>query len=302
MHGKLDYTLSTSLVKHITGERRQARRERAMAEDNLGQSTGGLPYMSGLAGAGMDVRPHEAPMGSISHPIFGGERLNYSVMQAPDCPDAQVAATIGLMSQYVMEDSQSPEIQREAQEIYLVCARHGPVDRGMVVRQVWHDTQQKIKFLRDEATAQPLESFLSRTYAGAPVVEILIRPRDMANLQGTRAGDCDDYSMYAAALLTALSIPCSFVTIAGDPNDPGHFTHVYVAAYPDGYQGDRIAVDASHGKWCGWEGWTRGSGMRKKEWRVDGSGTVEDGILGGVLGTVLFVGAAVAGAAWLLSK
>jgi hypothetical protein len=294
MLGKREYALSTSLVKHITGERRQARRSRAISSTGLG-----LPYMSGLTGIGEYTPTPETPTGSISHPIFGGEQLNYSVMQVPDCPDGQVTATIGLMCKYAMEDSQSPEIQREALAIYQMCSRHGLVDKGMVVRQVWHDTQQKIKFLRDEATAQPLESFLSKTYAGAPVVEILIRPRDMANLHGTRAGDCDDYSMYAAALLTALSIPCSFVTIAGDPQDPGHFTHVYVAAYPDGHQGERVAVDASHGKWCGWEGWKRG--MRKKEWRVDGMGVgIEDGVLGGVLGTVVFVGAAMVGFAWLL--
>lgn len=289
-------------MKHIAGERR-ARHRRAVAGNSLDQCANGLPYMHGLGDVGtsmpmVPVSSANNPVGRISHPIFG-EQLNYSVMQVPDCPDGQVEATIKLMRQYAVEDAQSPEIQREAGNIWRMCTRHG-VDKGLIVRQVWHDTQQKIKFLRDETTAQPLESFLSKTYAGEPIVEILIRPRDMANLRGTRAGDCDDYSMYAASLLTALSIPCSFVTIAGDSRDPGHFTHVYVAAYPDGYQGQRIAVDASHGKWCGWEGWKKGSGMRMKEWRMDGGMGIEEGAMGGVLGTVLFVGVAAGLAAWLL--
>jgi predicted transglutaminase-like cysteine proteinase len=284
-------------VKHITGERR-ARRMRVMG----GEQSRPTPYTAGSGvGIGMGDLPSTAPTASAGqafHPLFG-QNMNYTAQVVPDDPDAQVDATIRLMCQYANEDAGCPEIQREAHQIYGWCTRHG-VDKGAMVRSVWHQVQQKIKFLRDEATAQPLESFLSQTYGGTPVVEILIRPRDMANMRGTRAGDCDDYSMYCATLLTALGIPASYVTIAGDQSDPGHFTHVYCAAYPDGYQGERIAVDASHGKWCGWEG--HRPGMRLKEWRVDGTGQEMDSTVAGVLGTVMFVGAAVAGAAWLLSK
>ena len=81
-----------------------------------------------------------------------------------------------------------------------------------------------------------------------------------------RLGDCDDFSMYAASLLTALDIPCNFVTVAGDESNPNIFTHVYVAAYPNG---ERVVVDASHGPECGWEVY-RPSG-RKQEWAVSGN-------------------------------
>jgi hypothetical protein len=114
---------------------------------------------------------------------------------------------------------------------------------------------------------------MSRTYEDGspvtPIVEILIRPRDMYTMQYARMGDCDDFSMYVAALLLALGIPCNFVTIAGDESAPHIFTHVYVAAYP--VEGERIVVDASHGSYCGWE--ARKPGGRKQEWPVgDGEG------------------------------
>lgn len=269
---------------------------RAMAGDSPDQtSTGptGLPYIA----SPVDMSGYTAlnqPMGAISHPLFD-ETLNYSAMVVPDDPDAQVSATIDLMRQYAREDSQSPEILQEAQQIAVPCLG----DRAMAVRSIWWKVQQKIQFLRDESTAQPLESSLNRAYGSTPIVEILIRPRDMADLKHRRVGDCDDYSMYCAALLMALGIDCSFVTIAGNAKDPDHFTHVYVAAYPHGFSGERIAVDASHGKYCGWEG--KRPGMRCAEWKVsDGIGEPVDSIVSGVLGTVLFVGAAAGFVYWML--
>lgn len=266
-----------------------------MAEDEDSvQSRSSLPY---IASPGVDNTwvDNTAAQSSIYHPLFD-ESLNYSATVVPDDPDAQVSATINLMRQYVREDAaNSPEIRREAQEIYRQCLG----DRAIAVRSIWWKVQQKIQFLRDESTAQPLESFLNKAYGSTPIVEILIRPRDMADLKHRRVGDCDDYSMYCAALLMALGIDCSFVTIAGNAKDPNHFTHVYVAAYPHGFSGERIAVDASHGKYCGWEG--KRPGMRCVEWKVsDGVGEPVDSIVSGVLGTVLFVGAAAGFVYWML--
>lgn len=273
----------------------RARRMRAMAgeEEDLNQPGKALPY---IASPGVAMSTVAATPSSVYHPLFGQD-LHYSAQVVPDDPDEQVAATVRLMCQYAKEDATSPEIQREAQELIAQCGR----DRLTLIRQVWWKVQKKIQFLRDESTAQPLDSLFNTAKSGVPIVEVLIRPRDMSAMQNRRVGDCDDYSMYCASLLIALGIDCSFVTIAGNSKDPDHFTHVYVAAYPFGFAGQRVAVDASHGPYCGWEG--KKPGARCAEWKVsDGAGEPVDSIVGGVLYGVVSVGLLVGVVYWLLGR
>jgi hypothetical protein len=92
--------------------------------------------------------------------------------------------------------------------------------------------------------------------------------------------------MYVAALLAAAGIPCAFVTVAADPLDPAHFTHVYVAAYPA--PGVRVAMDASHGDYAGWECPNRYG--RRVEWPLGESSQGEYVTLGIML--------LIAGAVW----
>lgn len=57
--------------------------------------------------------------------------------------------------------------------------------------------------------------------------EILIDPRKMLmdiDL-GRAAGDCDDVSMIAAALLTAIGVECRFKAVF--PAEAGHYQHVF---------------------------------------------------------------------------
>ena len=121
------------------------------------------------------------------------------------------------------------------------------------LNRVWAHTKQNIKFQRDEVTGEGI--------AGLPsdeVIETIIRPMDMAteiDAGGGAVGDCDDFSMYVAACLKSLGIPCSFATIAADARDPEQFSHVYVVAYPMTVRGMRmrLPLDASHGEYPGWE-------------------------------------------------
>ena len=223
--------------------------------------------------------------GTTYHPMFSQD-LKYSAQVVGDSPDDQVNATIRLMQQYAVEDAASPEIQAEAS---MLREMNGG-DPFRLVCAVWETVRGKVQFLRDEVIGGPLEAFMSRTYADGtpvtPIVEILIRPRDMHNMAAARLGDCDDYSMYAAALLTALNIPCNFVTVAGDEANPNIFTHVYVAAYPDG---ERVVVDASHGPACGWEAYKPHG--RLQEWPVSGNAPNT----GTALGWLVAAGVAVLG-------
>jgi hypothetical protein len=88
------------------------------------------------------------------------------------------------------------------------------------------------------------------------VVEVLIRPRDQSQLialKGIGLEDCDGFVMYAACLLLILGIPCSLVIVNADRKRPDEFSHVYLAAYPEGFGKRRIPLDFSHGDYPGWE-------------------------------------------------
>ena len=189
------------------------------------------------------------------------DTLNLEARVVPDNPDEQVADTIALMSKYVREDAGTPEVMAAAME----AAPPGEDPLDGVFRYV----KGLIRFQADETTAAPLQSRLAKLGLGDyPVVEVLIRPRDMLTWRGDtgqgQVGDCDDFVMLTAALLLARGIDASFVTVAADPREPGQYSHVYVAAYPPG--GGRVPLDTSHGEYAGWEVQDRVT--RRTEWPI----------------------------------
>lgn len=179
--------------------------------------------------------------------------LRHSAVVTSDNPDQQVRDTIALMSRYVREDWAAPEIRSDLAR----AAMRG----GDPVPGIFSFVKGRIRFTHD---AQIADWLLPRFEF--PVVEVLIRPRDMSTLcasgECTRIGDCDDFAMYAAAMLKAAGVQPAFVTISADPAHPGQFSHVYVAAYR---AGERIPIDVSHGQYPGWEAPNRG---RLKEWPI----------------------------------
>jgi transglutaminase-like putative cysteine protease len=192
--------------------------------------------------------------------------LNWEARLTGDDPDQQVADTINLMAKYVREDARAPVVVEAAQE---AAPSDDPDD---VVEGIFYYVRDLIRFQHDELTAAPLSSQLAKVgLADIPVVEVLIRPRDLLTWRRDTGkgpvGDCDDYAMLTAALLRARGVEASFVTVAADPSHPQQFSHVYVAAYPPS---GRIALDTSHGKHPGWEAERVG---RREEWPV-GAGLV----------------------------
>jgi hypothetical protein len=196
------------------------------------------------------------PYGVIDHPALG--RVRYTLQEVSEDPDSQVESTISLMRQYANEDASQPLIQVDAgkawksedplRDTWEYLARHANGDMA---------------FVSDEATAEPLGSW-------RPVVETLIRPVDQVVLR-QRQGDCDDFSMLGAAHLLARGVPCAYVTVAADAQDPLVYSHVYLAAYPSdsrGY-GHRVAMDLSHGPELGWE--VSNKYNKRREWPLDGS-------------------------------
>jgi len=174
--------------------------------------------------------------------------VNYSSVPMSVVPDRQVEQAIAQMSRYAIDDAQSEPVKADA----LSATRAAG---GDPVVGAWQRAKKRIRFVEDQNVI---------TTPG--VVEVLIRPVDVCLLDarlgpGGVIGDCDDFSMFVASLLLAQGVPCCFATVAADPDSPDAYSHVYVVAYADG---KRMAIDASHGKFCGWEAPNRFGKMR--EW------------------------------------
>jgi hypothetical protein len=208
--------------------------------------------------------------------------LNMEARLTGDDPDGQVADTINLMSEYVRSDARSPEVIKEAATV----APMGTPPDEVVEAVFWH-VKRLISFQHDDVTAAPLATRLAQAgLSDIPVIEVLIRPRDMVTWREDtgrgQVGDCDDYAMLTAALLRAHGISSSFVTAAADPRVPGQYSHVYVAAYPPS---GRIALDTSHGAYPGWE---VENASRKEEWPVDAG--LRGLLLAGIIALIVWFG------------
>ncbi len=218
-------------------------------------------------------------------PSFGGP-VEYSAAVTGDDPDQQVADSIGIMRSLVLRDCQAPEIQRDLQQATSVGCDGSQVS---TCDAIWAYTKSKIRFVEDRDTAQPL----GLDTPNQPVVETFIPPVWMSRIcsDGScqRSGDCDDFSMYAAALLKAAGIRAKFATVAADPNAPDQYSHVYVVAYPNG---QRYPLDCSHGPAPGWE--APNPFGKRCEWDVDTGAT---STTGGWMG-MLMSAAIIAGLIW----
>jgi hypothetical protein len=81
-------------------------------------------------------------------------------------------------------------------------------------------------------------------------LQLLISPDALLRLQDPK-GDCAVYTTLICALLELRGIPWEIVTVAVNPMYPAEFSHVYPQAALE--SGERIPLDASHGKFPGWQ-------------------------------------------------
>lgn len=201
--------------------------------------------------------------GLAYHPDFGGP-IGYEFERMPEDADGQVAQTIARLRSNARRDAADPLIGELAQRAVRLGEAPGRTRAQQAMYGAWALIKPNIRFRHDEDIAGDLAINDPRK---ADVVEVIIPPRDQARLiaQGGGVEDCDGFAGFASCLFTRLGIPCSFVTVAGDPAEPNRFTHVYLACYADG---TRTALDFSHGPAPGWECPNAG---RIKEWPVSGS-------------------------------
>lgn len=202
------------------------------------------------------------------HPQLGP--LRYNVVDLGNDPDRQVATTIGRMRVRAKEAAKDPWFRDRARRMLLDrpgAGRDGYGFRdslGGVLESAWLHAKGSIRFQEDEVTGRGVGGI-----EDGEVIETLIHPVDMAKLvdQGRAVGDCDCFSAYVGALLLALGVKdCAFVTVAADDAAPDQYSHVYLVCYVNGR---RVAIDASHGKWFGWEAPNKFG--KRTEWKLDTS-------------------------------
>jgi hypothetical protein len=184
------------------------------------------------------------------HPAFAA---TIKIARAPlsDDPDTAVAQTIRKMAGYVRADRGSRLFQQLASQLRGSTARE-------TKRNVFRWIKARVRFVNDSEIAALLhvpEWRLDRS----SIAEVLIRPLDIVRMVDAM-GDCDDFSMLGACLLTAAGVHCVFVTLAADPREPTQYSHVYIEA---GHE----AFDSSHGPYVGWE--ARNRFGKRQLWSVE---------------------------------
>jgi hypothetical protein len=242
-------------------------------------TTGTQPVDSSLL-----VCPSTSLEGSPTPPtwIDGAPLCHTGTRELSPDPETQAAQVIDLMRQYAIEDAKSAPICDDATQILFTAT--DPTDARELAAAVWRFVHDRVKFTRDQAIAQPFVDS-SRALRWNPVDEALIRPREMSRLcswneaQCQRVGDCDDFSMWCADILLCIGVPCSYVTVAGDPEDPKRYSHVYTAAKIESAQGKpgRFVIDASHGRFPGDEVPNRYG--KRHEWPIEKRSPFRDFLL-----------------------
>jgi hypothetical protein len=161
----------------------------------------------------------------------------YEVIDTGFDPEGQVAQTMPLIQRYAAEDAQNPLI--------LSLAKFYAGSSKNAAEAAWRAAKDYLRFQNDQsiaASAVPQEPDF--------MVEVLRRPVDvflLARQTGQLVdGDCDDHSMFAAAIGAALGAEVKFVTVAADPSEPYVLSHIYTVI-------DGVPCDASHGPFAGWE-------------------------------------------------
>jgi hypothetical protein len=187
-------------------------------------------------------------------------------------PDRATAQTIARMAQLTSESIGTPRLHSFARSSAQRW-RGGPVYKGRAVNwederqlscSIWYGTNSSMKFVEHSAQIRALLNEQDQ-------LQLLISP-DLLLTKRRPAGDCAVYTPLVCAALGTLGIHYEFVTLACDPRDPDLFTHVYArAVLRDSH---RLPLDASHGKFPGWEV-PREHQIRKQVWDEAGN-PIED--------------------------
>jgi transglutaminase-like putative cysteine protease len=179
-----------------------------------------------------------------------------SVATNPVDTDVSTVDTIHKMIAIARTSSSDSSVVHEVNT--LLSNLHSNPSKREIARAIYLWIKSHVKFEEDEKI---LASQLGYEDVHQ---ELLISPPVLLSMP-KRMGDCDDFSMLAASMLLAAQIPCGFVTIAVDKNEPNRFSHVFVKCYLTD-EGNAVNFDCSHGTHLGWM--YKGPIYRYLEWKI----------------------------------
>lgn len=157
-----------------------------------------------------------------------------------DDPELQVRQIVSLMAACVKHSKGDPIIAAAWQDAW---DRFHAVTFGDEAQCCWWYAKYLVKFVHHSVLLRDWLFSLDDT-------QLLISPDALLRMRSPK-GDCAIFTTLIQALLAYRDIPYETVTVAVNPMTPDFFGHVYPqASRPDG---TRIALDASHGKYPGWE-------------------------------------------------
>ena len=170
--------------------------------------------------------------------------------------DASTSATVQAMCKHIANAQKDPW--------FLAIAHNITRSKELAdkISSVFLWCKAAIRFQRDEESVWNLYKELNH-------VDFLIEPAALARMLPQAYGDCDEFTMFSLACLTALGVKCEIVTVACDRERPGFWSHVYgQVVLPDGR---RLALDCSPaGKYPGWEV-PAADVQRRQVWNLEGN-------------------------------
>jgi hypothetical protein len=158
---------------------------------------------------------------------------------------ASTAQTVERMAQHITSSAGDPFVIEATRRAVSYCRVKGahPEDRkSEQAKAIWFWIKANIHFEQDDARIRQL-------FREPDQLELLIEPRVLLRMRKP-AGDCDDFTMLACAIMHELGIPNWIVTVRADRQDASRWSHVYCAAV---IHGRPFVMDCSHGQRPGWE-------------------------------------------------
>jgi hypothetical protein len=155
-------------------------------------------------------------------------------------PDEATAQTVRYMADLVKHSLSDPIIEQAFADAW---ARFRQIAFSDEVAVCWWYAKYLIKFVHHQELLRDWLFELDE-------LQLLISPEALLRMESPK-GDCAIFTILIQSMLSTRGIPWETVTVAVDPSNPNLYTHVYAQAIrPDG---SRIALDASHGKYPGWQ-------------------------------------------------
>ncbi len=166
-------------------------------------------------------------------------------------PDTATAETILLMCGQIDRSANDPQLRALARDAitrykggpFYLAGRRDPKSADAIAQSDWWLAKLNLRFVHHEKMIRVL-------WGESDQLQLLISPDVLIRTWGAE-GDCAIYTMLICALLKAQGIGYEVVTVACDRTQPSTFSHVYARAILS--DGDRLPLDASHGKNPGWE-------------------------------------------------